>query len=183
MSRLLRGVVAALAVCLWGTALQATQIVYRSPQDLGSESALVVQGRVAGVQSYWNETHSKIFTEAQVMIEESYKGGSTGTVRVLQLGGVVGHVRMTVAGSLSWTPGEEVLLFLESSMGGAYQVSGFSQGKFNVERDPETGVPYISRPALEGAEVLRAPGSESVGSVAGVTRMPLERFINEALSR
>jgi len=183
MLRHLRGVIGALAVCLWATAPQATQVMYRTSQDLGSESALVVQGRVAGVQSYWNETHSKIFTEAQVTIEESYKGGRPGTVRVLQLGGIVGHVRMTVAGSLSWNPGEEVLLFLEPSMGGAYQVSGFSQGKFTVERDPETGLPYVSRPALEGAEVLRAPGSDAAEPITGVTRMPLERFINEALNR
>ena len=90
---------------------------------------------------------------------------------------------MTVAGSLSWNPGEEVLLFLEPSMGGAYQVSGFSQGKFTVERDPQTGVPYISQPVLEGAEILRAPGSDATEPVTGVTRMPLERFISEALNR
>jgi len=183
MSRQIVGVTAALAVLLCVTALEATQVLYRSPQDLGRESALVVQGRVTGVQSYWNETGSKIFTEAQVAVDESYKGEKPGTVRVLQLGGVVGHVKMTVAGSLAWTPGEEVLLFLEPSTAGAYQVSGFSQGKFTVERVPGTGLPYISRPALEGADVLRASGGESAGPDTGVARMPLERFVTEALGR
>jgi hypothetical protein len=183
MSRQIVGVTAALAVCLWVTALHATQVLYRTPQELGRESVLVVQGRVTGVQSYWNETRSKIFTETQVAIDESYKGGKPATVRVLQLGGVVGHVRMNVAGSLAWTPGEEVLLFLEPSTAGAYQVSGFSQGKFKIERDPKTGVPYVSRPALENTEVLRASGGEAAGPDTGVARMPLERFVNEALSR
>ena len=183
MSRQIVGVAAALAVLLWVTALEATQVLYRTPQELGRESVLVVQGRVTGVKSYWNETGSKIFTEAQVAVDESYKGEKPGTVRVLQLGGVVGHVKMTVAGSLAWTPGEEVLLFLEPSSAGAYPVSGFSQGKFNVERDPGTGLPYVSRPALEGAEILRASGAEAAGPDTGVARVPLERFVTEALGR
>jgi hypothetical protein len=182
MSRQKVGVTAALAVLLCVTAVEATQVLYRSPQELGKESALVVQGRVTGVQSYWNETGSKIFTEARVEVAEAYKGAKPGTVRVIQLGGVVGHVKMTVAGSLAWIPGEEVLLFLEPSNEGAYQVSGFSQGKFAVERDPETGLAYVSRPALEGADVLRASG-EAAGPDTGVARVPLERFVTEALGR
>lgn len=165
---------------LFSTA-QATQIIYRSPKQMGQESPLVVQGKVASVTSKWNEKHSKIFTETVVTIDETFKGQPMRSVNILQLGGIVDNVKMTVHGALSWKPGEEVLLFLEAYDSQNYRVAGFSQGKFKIERDPATGDPYVSRPALEGAEVLGASGKDGAVPVSHATRVPLEQFINDAL--
>ena len=82
---------------------------------MGSDATLVVQGVVSGVRSYWNQDRSKIFTETTIAVAATHKGQNQGVVRVTQLGGVVGNVRMSVAGSLGWSNGEEVLLFLETS--------------------------------------------------------------------
>lgn len=162
---------------------QATQIIYRTPQEMGQQSSLVIQGKVVGVRSFWNEKRTKVFTETTVQIDEAFKGANVGTVRVLQLGGTVGGIKVTVAGALHWKPGEEVLLFLEEATADAYHVSGFSQGKFNVERDPVTGEAFVRRPALEGAEVLGAPPSGQEMSTSSVVNTPLRQFVDNALNR
>jgi hypothetical protein len=162
------GALVALAV----TAAVATQVIQRTPQELAQESALIVDGTVTGVRSYWNDDHSKIFTEATVSVGSTYKGRGGNTVRVVQPGGVVGNVRMTAHGALSWSRGEEVLLFLEPSVPGAFQVAGFSQGKYTVERDPRTGRAFVQQ-AL--------PADVEDAAPAKAERVTVEQFINQVL--
>jgi hypothetical protein len=160
---------------------KATQILYRSPQQLGQQSELVVHGRVVGSESQWNDKRTKIFTTTRIAVESTFKGATAPTVEIIQLGGTVGSVKVTVSGALRWVPGEEVVLFLEPYAQGKYQVSGFSQGKFNVERDPDTGKAFIRRPALEGVQVLGAPSSDEMARTSKFENIPLETFVNRAL--
>jgi len=162
--------------------LNATQVLYRTPQQLGAESELVVQGRVSSVQSYWNDTHTKIFTEATVSVAETFKGQGAGVVRVVQLGGTVGHVRMNVHGALQWSSGEEVVLFLEPGAQGAYLVAGYTQGKFHVERDGLNGEAYITRPAVTDVELVGGADAD-VSVLSRQTNVTVTKFINDALKR
>ena len=159
----------------------ATQFEYMSPKQMGSESSLVVRGKVTSTRSFWNEANTKIFTETIVQVDEAYKGQPGASVSVLQLGGVVGTLRMHVHGALTWSPGEEVLLFLEPLDNGQHRVAGFSQGKFKVERDPVTGAPFVTQPALEGAEVLGAPGQGSGLEAQRADKIPLDAFVGDVL--
>jgi len=161
----------------------ATQIEYVSPQQMGDEAALVVRGEVSGVRSFWNATHTKILTETTVSVDETYKGAGVSAARILQLGGVADKIRMHVHGALSWRTGEEVVVFLDRLDSGAYRVTGFSQGKFNIERDPATGDAFITRPMLEDTDVLTAPARDGRGPDMVPARMPLDEFINQALGR
>jgi hypothetical protein len=150
---------------------------------MGEESALVVLGTVSSVRSFWNEAHTKVLTETVVRVDETYKGEAMGTVSVLQLGGVVDHMRVHVHGAPAWSRGEEVLLFLDRMDGTNYRVAGFSQGKFNVERDPLTGEAFVKRPALDGGEVVGAPPADERVVGTGPVRMPLDEFVKQALGR
>jgi hypothetical protein len=166
----------------------ATQVVYMTHRQLGDGARLVVRGEVVDVRSYWNEKKTKIFTSARVAVDETYKGSGNGTIDVVQLGGVVGNVKVTVHGALAWTPGEEVILFLEpletqSAGPERYQVSGFSQGKFNVTRDVRTGKAYVQRAEPEDTELLGAPSAGGPPPTSRVENVPIEQFINEALGR
>jgi hypothetical protein len=167
-------------VGVFASASFATQVIPRTPQELAQESELVVDGKVASVRSYWNDDHSKIFTEAVVTVGSTYKGGEMATVRIVQLGGVVGNVRMTAHGAVAWKQGEEVLVFLEPSVPGAFQVAGFSQGKYMIERDPRTGKAFV-----KGALPPDIDGKTTSGSAA--TRAPekvtLEQFVNSVLPK
>ena len=54
-----------------------------------------------------------------------------------------------------------MILFLEPFQNGSYQVSGFTQGKFNVQRDPDTGQAFLVRPASEGVQLVGAPDGDA----------------------
>jgi len=189
MKRIITGlwIGAAVGAVLMSNA-NATQVLYRTPRELGSESPLVVRGEVVEVRSYWNEKRTKVFTTARVAVGETYKGSGASTLDVIQLGGVVDNVKVTVHGALSWREGEEVVLFLESFDGpsapaGAFQVSGFSQGKFNIERDPRTGKAFVSRPEASGVELVGASSPGSPEPSSRIESVPIEQFIDEALGR
>lgn len=161
----------------------ATQIAYRSPQQLADESSLVVRGRVQSVESYWNSKHTKVFTRTRIAVDETYKGGARPTIEIIQLGGTVGNAKVTVQGVLQWKVGEEVLVFAEPYDAGTYQVSGFSQGKFKIQRDRATGVAYVDAPPLEGVSLVGAPSSESPSRPTLKPRVTLDQFVGQALGR
>ena len=168
-------VLSPLAVC-------ATQIYYRSVRELGSQSQLVVRGHVVGVRSYWNDRQTKIFTETTIATDESYKGKAGATVKLTQLGGTVGNMKVTVSGALYWRPGEEVLLFLEPYTAGTFHVSGFSQGKFTVERDPDTGEPFVRQADAGDVQMLGAP-SQSTAATSRRSKVSLDQLLNQALGQ
>ena len=183
--KLSRTVMAALfVICiLLAASAFATQIVYRSPQQLGQQSAMVVSGTVQSVQSYWNDKHTKIFTRTRIAVDETFKGETKRSIDIVQMGGTVGTVKVTVHGALQWAPGEEVLLFAEKLDAVDYRIAGFSQGKFEIERDPVTGRKYINRPALEGVEILGAPSEQQLKQVSKLKKVSLEQFVNQALEK
>jgi hypothetical protein len=180
-----------LAVALFLVAFQAffppraraTQIQYRTVPELGSLSELVVRGKVVGVRSYWNDTRTKIFTETTIAADEAYKGRTGAVVRLTQLGGTVDNMRVTVAGAVQWKPDEEVLLFLEPYTPGTYQVTGFSQGKFTIERDRATGEAFVLQAPLGDAEMIGAPSAQSTAPRDPRGRVSLDDLLNQALGR
>jgi hypothetical protein len=164
-----------LALHCFPTLASATQVQYQSVEMMGVSAQRIVHGTVAGVRAYWNESRTRILTETTIDISEDYKGAGPARVQVLQYGGVVDDVRMTVAGALSWTPGEEVVLFLEESLPGRHRVSGFSQGKYSVQRDPVTGERFVRQAGLGATELSGAPLAELQ------SRMPLGELLDRAL--
>ena len=172
-----------LVLSVTATLVSATTIISRSPEELARESALVVDGKVTGLRSYWNDTHTKILTEATIAVDATHKGTAGAQVRVVQLGGVVDNVRMTAHGALGWTRGEEVLLFLESSGPGAYQVAGFSQGKYLIERDTRTGTAYVRQAVPADTKDNRGPSTTDGAPVAATERVGLEQFLERVLPR
>lgn len=172
--------VSACALLVLSAAGQTTKILYQSPKELANESSQIVRGTVTSVKSYWNREGTKIFTEALVTVDQTYKGAAIGEARVLQLGGIVGHVNMHVEGALTWRPDEEVLLFLEPNVPGTFSVSGFSQGRFDIARDPKTGAAFVQGVELGGAELV---GSSPGAAPPPRGRVPLDQFINETLGR
>ena len=154
---------------------QATQVLHKSLAELGSESQLVVQGRVVDVESHWNDAGTKILTDIHIEVDRSFKGDGADRVTVVQMGGVVDNVRMTVSGALAWSQNEEVVLFLEPSLPQAFRVAGFSQGKFSVERDLSTGRIFVTRPSL-GIEIVDAKRPD------GASRLPLDELLERSLN-
>jgi hypothetical protein len=175
----------ALQTCFWlpillmlpVVSLHATQLRQLSLEEMGQVADKIVQGTVTATRSFWNAEGTKIFTEITVASDETYKGRPEGTVRILQLGGTVDNVQVTVHGALAWTPGEEVLLFLEAYRDGAHVVSGLSQGKYNVVRDLHSGEVFVTHSASSVVETTGPPGTAPRRD----DLVPLASVVNRAL--
>lgn len=170
----------AFSVLLLGGAgsAHATLVLHRTPEQLGIDSEVVVQGVVQNVDTFWNEDRSRILTSVDVRVEQSFKGTPSPVVRIVQMGGVVDGVRMTVAGALQWTAGDEVLVFLESTARD-YRVAGFTQGRFDLERDPVTRQIYATRAASGETRLVDRPGAAP--SAPRPVRVLLDELVAEAL--
>ncbi|HKW15613.1 MAG TPA: hypothetical protein VJS69_14090 [Candidatus Krumholzibacteria bacterium] len=185
MNRVIRSALIAAGLVAAALPALATQIIQVSPQEIAKASTLVVDGKVSGVRSYWNDDHSKIFTETTVAVNATHKGANASTVRVMTLGGVVGNVRQTVHGALAWSRGEEVLLFLEpagTTQPGAFQVTGFSQGKYDIERDAKTGRKYV-RQAMPGGVSGDTPSATSGTTSSQSDKVALDQFLGQVLGK
>ncbi len=151
----------------------AAQVLPMSPGELGSAADAVVLGTVESTRSFWNADRTKIYTEIVVTAEQAFKGTPGAAIRVLQLGGTVDNVKVTVHGALAWAAGEEVLLFLESYRQGRHVVTGLSQGKFAVSRDPLSGERYVSRPVPDASGHRSAGADPWPDPLDGVPRASL----------
>jgi hypothetical protein len=79
-----------------------------------------------------------------------------------------------------------VLLFVDPYDASTYRVSGFSQGRFKIERDPETGEPFIRAPRQDGVQLLGVPAGGNAGLPVGRNSelgVPLDEFVSYALGR
>lgn len=167
---------ALLLICTSSPPAIATQVEYVSLPQLGADAGLVVRGEVVASHSFWNPTRTRILTEVTVSVEESFKGSAPQEVRIVQMGGELDGMKMTVAGSLSWQTNEEVVLFLQRSLPGRYRVAGFHQGKFRVMRDPRTRELLVEQAPLGGAELV-GMAAKSVTP----DRLPLRSLLRRAL--
>jgi hypothetical protein len=115
---------------------------------------------VAGVSAAWDEKHERILTTIDLSVVESWKGPMTPSsrVKVVQPGGTVGDIQMTVFGMTRFEPGERALVFLRGAPAAA-SVVGMAQGKRLVRRDAATGRWMVHAPDRAGASFVLAPGA------------------------
>jgi hypothetical protein len=146
----------------------ATQVVPLDTRELTLGSSDIVVGTVESVRSYWTANRSRILTDVTVRVSESLKGEAA-TLTLTQMGGEVDGMKLSVEGSPVFRVGQEVLLFAWRDRNGRAQVNGLAQGKFDVTRDPATGVPMVSR-SLEGLAMRRAGTAGIVRAEAPASR-------------
>lgn len=102
----------------------------REAQVLGSD--VILTGRILSVRSEWSADHSAILSDAELSIEEVWKGEpSADRIHVRTFGGRVGDVALEVEGAARFDRGEHVVLFLRRS-GGVYAPFGMRFGKYQV---------------------------------------------------
>src|SRR6185503_18163942 len=141
----------------------ATTIVPMDTRALVTRSHDIVIGEVTSVRSRWNETHTRIVTDVTVRVSETLKGGAANELVLTQMGGEIDGMRYTVEGGPRFTPGEETLLFAWRDAAGRPQVSGLSQGKFEIRRDAASGARTLRRalPGIPAGDpmLMRASGA------------------------
>ena len=129
-------------------AADTTLALALSVADMTDQADVIAIGNCVDTRSMWVD--NSLVTLVTVAVGEALKGMPGDTLTVVVPGGIDTNrripVAMTYPGAPRLTPGETVFLFLnaDSEVGGGYNVTGFSQGKFSIVEGAD-GQPMVTR--------------------------------------
>ena len=127
----------------------ASTVPRLSLEEMVSRSELIVSGQVTRTWAAWDSRHQFIWTHSEVVVGDVTKGGRMEKVVVSEPGGVVDGVAMRIAGTPTYSPGEQVMLFLERMPNGLLRSAGWGQGKLLVTGQGRLQLTHT------GAEIVR----------------------------
>jgi hypothetical protein len=142
-----------------------------SVEDLARTSDAVVRGTVERQAS--RMVGKRIVTDVEIRIAAVWRGTAPKRVKVTVPGGVVGDLGQRVDGMASFTPGEEVVVFVGRSSDGRWRVNGAAQGKFKVDAAE-------ARPNLDDVKFLRSEVRAGERAAEPMPLAELERRVKGA---
>jgi hypothetical protein len=152
--------------------LGATSVPSLSFEELTDRSELVVTGQINRTWTEWDTAHKYIWTHYELDVSAALKGTPGETVILSEPGGVVGIQGMTIAGSVGYRAGDTVLVFLQRMPNGYLRTTGWSQGKFAVDK---TGRLHAS--ALHGGlEVVDTKGRAAATPLRSIDGMRITQL-------
>lgn len=159
-----------LAACMMLAAVSAFATTVRKMElpDLVTSSDSIVQGRVSQVYTQWDENLKVAFTYASLDVDDPLKGSRRRSVLIRQLGGKVGSLVQTVAGTPKFKRGDEVIVFLKDRNDGAFEVVGMNQGKYEIVDD-------FAVASVSGLTLVD-PKTGQLSDAGYVDKAPLEAF-------
>lgn len=135
-----------LALLLLSSKAQATVIIPLSDEELAVTSRFIVKGSVRSVISAWDDSNRMIWTYVEIDSDSVIKGDlSAQTIVLKQAGGYDGLSGIHVFGEPDFTPGQEVLLFLNTAQDGSLHVAHAFLGFYSVVEDKLAGVKTVTR--------------------------------------
>ncbi len=122
----------------------------KSIEERVETNALIVEGQVIEKQSYWDDTHQRIYTSNTILVYKVFKGElTTDQIIIITDGGIVGDEMHIANPSLQLTEGNIGLFFLEntteekknkaSSIKSQEQFYAFENGQAFIQYDVMTG--------------------------------------------
>ena len=140
------------ALALGGLAFQAAPAAASIVQalelpDLVQKADHIAVVDVVSLRSEWDAKHEQIFSTVDLKVVERWKGPgqpAEGHLTIIQPGGTVGDLTMTVTGLTSFTPGERAVVFLRGNADNA-RLLGLSQGKRPMQFDSGAGTWLIKQ--------------------------------------
>ncbi len=138
--------------------------------QLVTSASQIVVGEVVSKNAAWDPSHRRIFSTIEIKTEECWKGSAREIVTIVQPGGTVGEIEMTVHGMPSFTVGERVLLFLRGQT--KFQVVGMSEGKRPLSWDADGKQWLVESPSV--ADVVEVDGDGRLRHAAPVAKVHLD---------
>jgi hypothetical protein len=92
----------------------ASTVVAMDVPTVTKAADVVVLGVVRQSVPRWTRDRTRIITDTEIEVAETWKGASRARIVVMQPGGVVGDVGQKVEGVATFAEGERVVLFLEA---------------------------------------------------------------------
>ncbi|MFQ3169093.1 MAG: hypothetical protein ACI8QI_001652 [Limisphaerales bacterium] len=174
---------ALLTALLVGVALgQAASQVPLSIETLAAKADAVVHGTVVRM-SCQRDDGGRIFTKVHLRIIEQVKGrASGGTLVVVQGGGVLGRRVARSPIQPKYAVGEEVVVFVMFNSRGEAVTLGLNQGKFDVAKQPKTGLATVRNPfhGLAKRDDPRAVFKRALGQAKPLALAELKRRVRRA---
>jgi hypothetical protein len=119
---------AGVGLCL---GLGEAAMIKPSLEQLSRGAEIIVLGTVSNQVSAWNVTHTAIYTDVTVEVEQAMKGTVRPEVTFRIAGGEVGHIGMRTSTDPTFRVGERVIVFLRRQ-GSTAQLFGLQHGKFTL---------------------------------------------------
>ena len=112
----------------------ATSVPSLTFDELTDRSEVIVAGRITRSWSDWDSERKFIWTHYELSVSSVHKGAARTAVTVSEPGGVVGGRGMRIAGSVEYSPGDQVAVFLQRMPNGYLRTAGWGQGKYLVDK-------------------------------------------------
>ncbi len=149
---------------------------------LARASAAAVRGVVIGVGARRDPAVDAIYTHVHLAVTRAWGFASEPAIVELKLlGGAMAHAALVVGGQPSFSPGEEVLAFLDvRPRDGSLSVTGLDRGKWTLRRTADAA-PVATRQLHDAAErvagdAVSTPDLEALAALAGTAvRLPAAR--------
>lgn len=149
----------------------ATTLLQMSLAKMSRRATAIVQARCVGNSTEWDAGEIWTFTSFDTV--EAWRGSPPARFTVRLLGGRLGNLTSSVSGVPRFRPGEDVVLFLESTPRGDFSVVGWQEGTFRIRRDSRTGEASVTQ---DTASLATFDPATRQFLVEGTRRMPLSAF-------
>lgn len=84
-------------------------------EEMTQRAPVIVRGKVVSQQFFTPDGSKRVYTDTELRITESIKGGVDGNILVRQPGGVIADHLVKVEGAANFVEGEDVVLFLSAA--------------------------------------------------------------------
>jgi hypothetical protein len=130
---------AAALVFLMAAPAGSTTLIRSGLETLTADNAMIVQGKVLEIHSYWNADRTFIFTDVRFQPTRVLKGDrAQREITFTLMGGTVGEITTLIVANPDLAPGSEYLLFLNrEELPAATErvtVRDLAQGAFDIVR-------------------------------------------------
>jgi hypothetical protein len=150
---------------------RATTLKRMSVADLSRAAHTVVRARCAANFARWDA--GEIWTFTTFDVEETWKGSAPAQITVRLLGGTAGNFTSTVSGVPRFSPGEELILFLERTPAQDFSIVSWMQGTFRIGLNGTTGEETVTQDTA--VFPVFDPASQRF-ETTGIRKMPFSTF-------
>lgn len=181
-----RSAIVIAALLLTAGVVSAAVVVTPSDDDMIISARAIVRGKVLSVGSSYDQQQDRIYTYIEIKVQEVLKGGIVERKIVLkELGGTVGDHTTLIDANPRFTPGEKVLLYLDTWADGSLRTHQMFLGKFNIEMDLTTGRQMVVRswPDDNTAVLESRPHPDHPSGGIATEKMELSAYINMVRAR
>jgi len=165
--------------------VSASTVIPPTFDQLVQQAELIFQGTVTNVRSVWEGEGAQrhIDTYVTFQVQDNVKGSAGTSYTIRMLGGTVGDETMEVTDTPKFNVGDRNILFVEHNYEQFVPLVGIKNGRFQVQRDEQTGRDVVLNGEGEPVRDLTKVGreEESVSASEAISPEELKSAVQQKL--